>query len=478
MSALDRRRPEPSSQEFQMKQPPRTRFETAPAFLGDLLDTLTERGRALLRRKDAPGAAPAPDLAALGDLLLSRRGEASGVALARALLAAFAQASAEDQLAFLLALADRFGPDPRAVEAGLEAVRAEGAGIEAIEALHAAAEPRRQELIRRLNLAPGGTAALVRMRAELLKHLRAHPELRRVDSDFAHLFSSWFNRGFLVLRHIDWTTPANILEKIIRYEAVHAIRNWDDLRNRLEPADRRCYGFFHPQLVDEPLIFVEVALTREIPASVGPLLDVGRQPIEAREATTAVFYSISNTQKGLAGVTFGNFLIKQVVEDLKGELPNVQTFVTLSPVPGFAAWLAKERENAGSPALDGVSRETLALLDEPGWHLDPAKVETVREALVPIAAYYFLTARTPDGRPVDPVARFHLGNGARLERLNFLGDVSENGLRQAHGLMVNYLYALDEIEKNHEALAEKGVIAASPAVRKAHPGDASASGAA
>ena len=423
-----------------MKQPPRTRFETAPAFLGDLLDTLTERGRALLRRKDAPGAAPAPDLAALGDLLLSRRGEASGVALARALLAAFAEASAEDQLAFL---ADRFGPDPRAVEAALAAVRAEGAGIEAVEALHAAAEPRRQELIRRLNLAPGGTAALVRMRAELLKHLRAHPELRRVDRDFAHLFSSWFNRGFLVLRHIDWTTPANILEKIIRYEAVHAIRNWDDLRNRLEPGDRRCYGFFHPQLADEPLIFVEVALTRDIPDRVGPLLDLGRQPIEAREATTAVFYSISNTQKGLAGVTFGNFLITQVVQDLKGELPGVRTFVTLSPVPGFAAWLARERAAESSETLD------------------PALRETLRPALLAAAAQYFLRAKTASGRPVDPVARFHLGNGARLERLNFLGDLSDNGLRQSHGLMVNSLYAPDEIEAHHEAFAEKGLIAAS-----------------
>ena len=465
-----------------MNQKTRRGFEGTPAFLSDLFDTLTERGRALLRRRDVAEAVAGPDLGSLGDLLLSRRGEASGVTLAQTLLAAFAAADPARKLAFLLALADRFGPDldalSAAIEAATEAGRTGGLDAAAAARVYVAAEPRRQELIRRLNLAPGGTAALVRMRAELLKHLRAHPELRRVDSDFAHLFSSWFNRGFLVLRHIDWTTPANILEKIIRYEAVHAIRNWDDLRNRLEPADRRCYGFFHPQLVDEPLIFVEVALTEAIPDRVGPLLDVGRQPIEAREATTAVFYSISNTQKGLAGVTFGNFLIKQVVEDLKGELPNVQTFVTLSPVPGFAAWLARERENAGSPALDGVSRETLALLDEPGWHLDPAKVETMREALVPVAAYYFLTARTPDGRPVDPVARFHLGNGARLERLNFLGDVSENGLRQAHGLMVNYLYAPDEIEKNHEALAEKGVIAASPAVRKAHPGDASASGAA
>ena len=211
-----------------------------------------------------------------------------------------------------------------------------------------------------------------------------------MDADFVHLLGSWFNRGFLVLRHIDWTTPANILEKIIRYEAVHAIRNWDDLRNRLEPTDRRCYGFFHPQLVDEPLIFVEVALTEAIPDGVAPLLDLERTPIEAEAATTAVFYSISNTQRGLAGVSFGNFLIKQVVEELKAELPNIQTFVTLSPVPGFAAWLSRERANADSEVLDEASRAALAALDTPGWHLDPETAETVRAALIPAAAHYFL----------------------------------------------------------------------------------------
>ncbi len=440
--------------------------ETRSAFLGDLLETLSQRGRSLLRRGAQPRPVPTPDLATLGDLLLSRRGEASGVALARALLAEFEAASPDERLAFLHTLADRFGPDREAIAAAVAAFQADDGAPGTAEALHAAAEPRRQELIRRLNLAPGGTAALVRIREELRRHLRANPDLKPVDADFAHLFGSWFNRGFLVLRPIDWTTPANILAKIIRYEAVHEIRNWDDLRNRLEPTDRRCYGFFHPQLVDEPLIFVEVALTRAIPDSVAPLLDLERTPIEAEDATTAVFYSISNTQRGLAGVSFGNFLIKQVVEELKAELPNVKTFVTLSPVPGFAAWLAREREKSDSAVLDETRRAALAALDTPGWHLDPAVAEVVREALLPVAAHYFLVARAADGRPVDPVARFHLGNGARLERLNFLGDTSPNGLRQAHGLMVNYLYALDEIEQNHEALAEKGVVAASAAARR------------
>jgi malonyl-CoA decarboxylase len=441
-------------------------LEAAPAFLSDLIDTLTERGRSLLRQRDGSEVVAKDALPALGELLLSRRGEASGVVLAQALLAGYAAAEPAQRLEFLKALADRFGADRHRVEAAMAAVR-ENDVPGALEELHAAAEPRRQELIRRLNLAPGGTSALVRMREELLGYLTDHPELRRVDADFGHLLSSWFNRGFLVLRPIDWTTPANILEKIIRYEAVHAIQNWDDLRNRLEPEDRRCYGFFHPQLVDEPLIFVEVALTRTIPDAIGPLLDLSRTPTPASETTTAVFYSISNTQKGLGGVSFGNFLIKQVVENLKLELPNLKTFVTLSPVPNFAAWLARERKTEASACLDASARDALAILDEPAWHEDPAKVERVKASLLHAAAYYFLKAKNAKGRPIDPVARFHLGNGARLERLNFLGDLSPKGLKQSHGLMVNYLYALDEIEANHEAFAEKGTVAASATVRKA-----------
>ena len=450
-----------------MPKPAPADRQSRPAFLGDLLDTLTVRGRNLLRWRGAGGPVAAPDLAALGELLLSRRGEASGVALAHSLATAFEEATPGERLAFLTLLADRFGPDPQAVAAAIAAV--ERGDPQALDALHAASEPRRLELLRRLNLAPGGTAALVRMRTELLGHLRDTPALRSVDADFAHLFASWFNRGFLVLRPIAWTTPANILEKIIRYEAVHAIHTWDDLRNRLEPPDRRCYGFFHPQLTDEPLIFVEVALTETMPETIAPLLDLTRQPIEAGRATTAVFYSISNTQRGLAGVSFGNFLIKQVVEELKAELPEVRTFVTLSPVPGFAAWLARVRADPSTSLLDADRRTALAMLDDPGWHLDPAVAEAVRAALLPVAAHYFLAGKDRSGRPLDPVARFHLGNGARLERLNFLGDTSEKGLRQSHGLMVNYLYDLDQIERNHEAFAETGQIAAADAVSRALP---------
>jgi malonyl-CoA decarboxylase len=321
-------------------------------------------------------------------------------------------------------------------------------------------------LFRRLNLAPGGTVALVHIREQLMDALGHRDDLTAVDEDFVHLFSSWFNRGFLVLRSIDWSTPAIVLEKIIRYEAVHAIHDWEDLRRRIDPPDRHCYAFFHPALVDDPLIFVEVALTRDIPAAIAPILATEREVVEADKMRTATFYSISNCQRGLAGVSFGNFLIKQVVEEIRRDMPKLATFVTLSPVPGFAAWLAAERTSATSSALTDADRTALSLLDQPGWWSDANAAARLHDPLMRAAAWYFLHARSKRGLPLDPVARFHLGNGARLERINWLADTSERALAQAHGLMVNYQYDLDDIEKNHEAYAEGRTIAAANAVQR------------
>jgi malonyl-CoA decarboxylase len=438
------------------------------SFFGELLQTISERGRALLERaRDRRGAeaSRSESLVELCEHLLSGRGEASGVALAREILARYAELTTGPRIAFFEALAQRFGTDPARMEQAIAAWREKPSDETAAE-VHAASEPRRQELFRRLNLAPGGTAALVRMREQLMDTLDHRDDLGAVDDDFVHLFSSWFNRGFLVLRHIDWSTPAIVLEKIIRYEAVHAIRDWEDLRRRIDPPDRRCYAFFHPALVDDPLIFVEVALTREIPAAIAPILATEREVVEPDKMRTAVFYSISNCQRGLAGVSFGNFLIKQVVEEISRGMPKLATFVTLSPATSFAAWLKRERAVESSAALSEADMTALAVVDSADWWRDPETAERLKDPLMRAAAWYFLRARTPRGLPVDAVARFHLGNGARLERINWLADTSDKAMAQAHGLMVNYQYDLDDIEKNHEAFAEHRTVVASSAVQR------------
>jgi malonyl-CoA decarboxylase len=436
------------------------------SFFGELLQTISERGRALIdRARDRRGdsAARSASLVELCEELLSGRGEASGVALAREILGVYDELTTGPRIAFFEALATRFAVDRERIDAAVDTWTRQGSDEAAAE-LHLAAEPRRQELFRRLNLAPGGTAALVSMREDLMDALTHRDDLAPVDQDFVHLFSSWFNRGFLVLRHIDWSTPAIVLEKIIRYEAVHQIRDWDDLRRRIDPPDRRCYAFFHPALNDEPLIFVEVAFTSGIPGAIGPILAKRENPIAPSRATTAVFYSISNCQRGLSGVSFGNFLIKQVVEEISREFPRVSTFVTLSPVPGFAKWLARERASEKA-TLMAEDLAPLAALDQPDWWQNGA-AERLEEPLLRAAATYFLSAKGRGGMPLDPVARFHLGNGARLEQLDFLADLSEKGLAQSHGLMVNYQYDLDDIEKNHEAFAENRTVVAASAIRR------------
>ena len=436
------------------------------SFFGELLQTISERGRALLARsRRVEASARSESLVELCEDLLSRRGEASGVARARDILSRYSELTIGPRIAFFEALEQRFGADPARMQTAIAAWQA-NPGDETAAELHAASEPRRQELFRRLNLAPGGTAALVRMREQLIDVLGHRDDLSAVDDDFVHLFSSWFNRGFLVLRRIDWSTPAIVLDKIIRYEAVHEISDWDDLRRRIDPSDRRCYAFFHPALVDEPLIFVEVALTRDIPDAIMPILSPEREVTDTDKARTAVFYSISNCQRGLAGVSFGSFLIKQVVEEVSRELPKLAAFVTLSPVTNFADWLKRERGQENSAALNEADKALFVALDDPNWWRDPGTAERLQGPLMRAAAWYFLRARTERGLPVDAVARFHLGNGARLERINWLADTSDKAIAQAQGLMVNYLYDLDHIEKNHEAYAESRSVVAAGAVQR------------
>jgi malonyl-CoA decarboxylase len=424
-----------------------------------------------------PEATPLDRARALAEALLSERGEASGAAVARELHAAIRDLSEADRLAFLLFLASGFMPDTAKLRRAAEAYLADPSAEQAAR-LAECAEPPRQELLRRMNLSPGGTAALVAMRRDVLMVLRENPMLKPLDVDLHHLFGSWFNRGFLELRRIDWQSPAASLEKLITYEAVHEIAGWDDLRRRLGP-DRRCFGFFHPALPGEPLIFVEVALTEGLAAAVQPLLappgDERAAAAAAARADTAIFYSISNCQEGLRGVSFGNFLIKQVVEDLKAELPQLAHFSTLSPVPGFRRWLDRrlaagdeagellrpeERLRLPGPAGDDAAQLRDALATE-GWWRDADLAAALEAPLVRQSAIY-LTAG--NGKGADPVARFHLGNGARLERINWLGNTAPRGLGESWGIMVNYLYDPNFIEANHEAFLRDGRVARSNAV--------------
>jgi len=433
------------------------------SFFQELLNTIGERGRSLLEWSGGP-ASPG-DIQELCRALLSSRGEASGVAIASQILAAYETLEGEDKVEFFHFLLQELTPDVVEIQSAARAY-VDDPSQAALRSLSAAVESPRQTFFRRLNLAPGATARIVAMREDLIDLLAEMPQLEPVDRDLLHLLASWFNRGFLVLKSIDWQTPAAILEKIIQYEAVHEIQGWDDLRRRLDPRDRRCFGFFHPSLVDEPLIFVEVALTREIPSSIQGLLAADPETAGLDGApTTAVFYSISNCQRGLRGISFGNFLIKQVAEDLAKAIPSLKTFVTLSPAPRFAAWLVRLRAEDDGELLTEEDRALLEMLDDSSWAAHGETQDRLRSLLLPLAAAYYLNAKTANGRPVDPVARFHLGNGARLEAINWLGDKSAKGMRQSHGIMVNYLYDLKDIERNHEAYINEKTIAASRAVR-------------
>ena len=372
----------------------------------------------------------------IGDLL-SARGEVSGMKMAHQVLNRYEGFTPDEKKSFFKLLRSRLDIDPKLVRQALDDYEAHPSKAH-YAAFAATAEPKRQELIRRLNQTDGATHRLVKMRADLQKMARQEPDLEVIDKDFKHLFESWFNRGFLVLRPISWQSPANILEKIIAYEAVHAINNWDELRRRLAPADRRCFAFFHPAMADEPLIFVEVALTKGIPSSIQSVLESDRSETPPKQADTAVFYSISNCQTGLAGISFGNSLIKQVVTDLSRSLPNLKNFVTLSPLPGFRKW------------AKSCDREEELLVSEQARAL---------------AAEYLLFAKGKGSLPLDPVARFHLGNGALIEAIHSQADLSDNGVAQSGSVMVNYLYDLGRLTANVEKYSSLQEVTASTLVK-------------
>lgn len=384
------------------------------------------------------------------DKLMGTNGEVSAIVTARELLDRYRALSDEEKLDFFENLEQNFNADPEAIAAAYKtyAVKPNSGNLNKLSRV---TEPRRHELLRRLNQTPDATHDLVSMRTDLLKVLKPHPELKAVDDDFVRMFTSWFGRGFLVLQTINWSTSAAILERIIRYEAVHEIKDWDDLRSRIDPPNRRTFAFFHPALIDEPLIFVEVALGQDIPDSISAILndrleDDDRSP----EFKTATFYSISNCQPGLKNISFGNFLIKQVVQELQAEFPSIKYFVTLSPIPGFEGWLQADKGDEPA-ALTALKQEVRA-------HGHDAELSEEQSQLLKRVIFNYLVLAKSGKYPADPVARFHLGNGAMIHQVHVGADVSQKGLSQSRGAMVNYLYELKSIERNHESYVTEGVV--------------------
>ncbi len=422
------------------RQHPRSEpADSAPARLRGALDLVmgSRLGKLLGRFGIAPRPASSEGLLELAGALLSLRGKASGPALASSFFDLYEASDIESRQAFLGKLHALYPRDPAAIDRAV-AQWNQNRDEAAAQALNDASESPCLKLINMLNLAPGGTRRLLAMRTDLLNATNGNGGLKALDAEFEDAFTAWFNAGFLEMRRISWDSPAAVLEKIIEYEAVHFIAGWDDLRRRMFPIDRRCYGFFHPQMPEEPLIFVEVALTEELPSTISEILSEKRNVVEPRQASCAIFYSISNCQDGLRGIPFGGFLIKRVVGLLQAELGQLKTFATLSPVPGFAGWLKQQ-------------------------HSEKAKVPG-EKALKELAARYLVSERNSRKQVLDSVGRFHLGNGARLEAIHAGADTSDNGLRQSHGIMVNYVYDLGAIEANHFALAELNTVAASKAV--------------
>lgn len=423
--------------------------------LNNLLSSVAEAGRDLLsgeRKWFSPSKSADSTIEKLCEDLLSSKGEALGTALAVSVVDACRAMDDEDRFEFFNLLLIRFAALPESIDSAISAYQSDHSSARLYTLLQCSEAPR-LELFRRINMAPGGTETLVSLRGHLIQLLKKHPEFIEIDGDLSHLMSSWFNRGFLRLERIDWRTPAFILEKLIAYEAVHAMDGWGDLQRRLAE-DRRCFAFFHPAMDDEPLIFVQVALCEGLAGSVQQLLEAGIDAGLQKQADTAIFYSISDCQSGLKGISFGNFLIKQVVMELQSELPNLQHFATLSPIPGFCRWLKMQIEDKQ------LTEQQLAAI---GGFNDPQQRERLKDSeeariiLMQLCAHYLFNAKRGE-QPLDPVARFHLRNGASIERINWRGDISDKGIRQSAGIMVNYKYNLKRVEERHENFVNDNIV--------------------
>ncbi|NQU35850.1 MAG: malonyl-CoA decarboxylase [Bacteroidetes bacterium] len=428
-------------------------------FTKNLVDSVADAGEKFLNIRKLRGTST-QILLDLCDDLISHKGVASGIALAREVMNRYNQLSRKEKLTFFNELNKKMGPNLEKIVTVAQAFIKQPDEKTLLDLSHQM-KSKRQKLFSRMIMAPNGTKSIVSLREDLLGFIKSGVGLEAIDEELRGLLTSWFNPGFLVLRKIDWDTEASILEKIIQYEAVHSIADWNDLKSRLT-TNRRCFAYFHPALDDEPLIFVEVALTKGITGSIQSIFN--EQSVGKKEADTAIFYSINNCQRGLKKIPLGNFLIKMVVTELALELPTIKKYSTLSPIPGFADWLKDEIKSGSPEFIAEEGRQLLKSLEDEAWYKDPKKSEILKKPLVNACAIYLIRVKKYN-KPVNSVARFHFGNGAKLYRINWMGNTSEYGIAKSFGLMVNYLYDLKKIEANHEAYVQNGELAISKTVK-------------
>ena len=429
-------------------------------FLKKIINSIADAGKELLN-KALPVQKNLETLLELCDDLISYKGVASGIAIAREISEIYLSLSKEDKKKFFIAVDEKFKPNLEAAEKkSLEFIKNKNTNT--LKELSSLAEGRRQEFIRRMNMAPNGTAFLVSMREDLLRFVLEDSSLSNLDEDFRHLFRSWFNPGFLRLERITWDTKAAVLERIISYEKVHKIKDMTDLKRRLDE-DRRFYAYFHPVLPDEPLIFVQVAFTQGLASSIQDIIKpmTPNQP----KADTATFYSISNCQQGLTSVTLGNFLIKRVVYEIQQENPKIKHFGTLSPLPGFAEWVNYVEENKLRSILGSEDYEKVKFLRSTDIKIGDPRIIEHKKIIKKLAVHYLIKEKVND-KPVNAVTRFHLGNGASIENIVINGNISDYGYNESFGIMVNYIYHLDKLEKIHEEYISNHQISYSDKIKK------------
>ena len=429
--------------------------------LRQIISSIADAGKQLFNKKDIKKN-DLDSILSLCDDLISNKGAAFGITVARDITELYQTLSIENKILFFKSINEKYRPSFTKVNEAIDVYK-NSQNEKTLSDLFKVSEGKRRELFMRMNMAPNGTSIIVSLREDLLKILKENRDLVSLDEDLKHLFKSWFNPGFLKLKKITWDTKAAILEKIIKYERVHHMKDMNELKRRLGE-DRRFFSYFHPALEDEPIIFVQVALTNGLGRSIQEIMK--QSSGDEKKYDTATFYSISNCQEGLSRVTLGNFLIKRVVHEIQEELPHIKNFGTLSPIPGFVEWFSYLEESKIKNILGNVKDQDVMFLKSNDLKIGDKRIIDNKEAIIKLVSHYIVNEKNSDGFPVNDVSRFHLGNGAIVEDIIINANISENGFKRSFGVMVNYLYELKNIEKNHEEYMNKKKVIISDKLKK------------